>query len=95
MNGMDQMRPLAQQPLALAQGFADQIEFSMFEVAQAAVDDARGAASHTRSEVILLNQQSALTGAGTLTCDGNAIDSPADDYNVEVLAVERSSGFNR
>jgi hypothetical protein len=43
----------------------------------------------------LLNQQCALPGAGTLTRDGHAIDSAADHDHVEMLAFNRSSGFDR
>jgi len=92
---MDQVRAFAEQAFAFAQRFTHQTELSVFEIAQSAVDDARGAAGHTRCEVILLDQQSALARAGTLTRDGNTVDSPADDHNVKVLAVERRSGFDR
>jgi hypothetical protein len=88
------MRAFAQQPLALAQGFADQIEFAVFQVAQAAVDDAGGTAGDAAGEVVLLDQQRAFAGTGAFPGDGNSVDAAADHDEVEVLAVERGAGFD-
>ena len=65
----------------------------MLQVAQAAVNDARGAAGNPRGEVILLEQKRAFSGARAFTGDGDAIDAASDDHHVEVLAFERGSGF--
>ena len=88
MDRLHQVRAFAQQSFALADGFPHQVEFAMFKVAQTAVDDASGSAGYTRAEVVLLNQQGALAGAGTLARNGDSIDPSTDDHDVKVLAFE-------
>jgi len=88
MDRLHQVRAFAQQSFALADGFPHQVEFAMFKVAQTAVDDASGSAGYTRAEVVLLNQQGALAGAGTLARDRDSIDPSTNDYYMKVLAFE-------
>ncbi len=90
---MHQVRALAEQAFALADGFAYQIEFAVLEVAQAAVNDSSGPAGHARGEIVLFDEQSALSGAGTLARDGYSVDAAADDHHVKVLAFQRGSRF--
>ena len=89
MYGMHQVRALLQQAPAFEQRLADQSELGMLQVAQAAVDDARGAAGGAGGEVVLLDQQGAAAGAGAFPGDGNAVDSAANDDDLEALAFER------
>ena len=56
MHWVHQVRAFAKQAISLPYRFANQIQFSMFQVTQAAVDDACGTAGDARSEVILLDQ---------------------------------------
>ena len=56
MHWMHQVRAFAQQAISLADRIANQIQFTMLQVTQAAVDDACGTAGDARSEVILLDQ---------------------------------------
>jgi hypothetical protein len=65
----------------------------MFEISQAAVNDAGGTASHAGGEVILLNQESAFAGTCTFASDCDPVDAAPDDHHVKVLAFERRSGF--
>ena len=60
---MHQVRVTAQQTLALAQGLTHQPDLGMLQVAQAAVNNSGGAAGRTRSEVVLLKQKRAPSGA--------------------------------
>jgi hypothetical protein len=92
---MDQMRPLAQEPFPFAQRFPNQTQFAVLKISQAAVNDSRGAAGDSRSEIVLLDQQRFLTCAGTLARDGNAVDAAPDDHNVEALRFQRGAGSDR
>jgi hypothetical protein len=91
--GMHQVRAFAEQALALVNRFAYQIKFAMLEVSQAAVNDAGGPASNARGKIVLFDEQSALSGAGTLARDGHSIDAAADDHHMKVLAFQRGSRF--
>ncbi len=88
MHGVDQVRAFAEQTLALAHRLADQVEFAVFEVAQAAVNDPGRTAGDARGKIVLLDQESALSGARTLACDSHAIDATADHNYVKVLAFQ-------
>jgi len=63
----------------------------MLQVSQAAMDHASGAAGNSGAEVVLLEDQSALAGAGTLARDGDSVDSAADDHHVKMLGFQRGS----
>ncbi len=82
---MDEVRALADQPLAFAKRFADEADLAILEVTKAAVDDAGGTAGGTGSEVVLLEQENATACAGTLPRDRNSIDSAADHNNFETV----------
>src|ERR1700751_3750590 len=86
MDGLHQVRAFAQQSFAFADGFPDQIEFAMFQVAQAAVNNAGGSAGPSRAEVVLLNQQGAPSGASALARDRDSIDPSTNDNYMKVLA---------
>jgi hypothetical protein len=65
----------------------------MLKVSQAAMDDACRPAGYSRSEIVLLDQQSALAGAGTLARDSHPIDAASDDHHLKVLPFQRGSRF--
>ena len=54
---MHQVRALLQQAPAFDQRLADQSELGMFQVAQAAVNDARGTTGRAGCKVVLFDQQ--------------------------------------
>src|ERR1700722_15102007 len=93
MKRMNEVRSLAQKAFALAQGFADEIDFAVLEIAQTAVDDARGTAGDAGGEVVLLDQKSALAGAGAFAGDRDSVNAAADHDHVEVLAVDGGARF--
>src|SRR5438067_1308320 len=75
---MDQVRRDPQQNLTFLQRFKDQREFKMLEVAQTAVDQARGGLGGAGAEVALFQQRdvhAALRGIAGYTC---AVNSSAD-----------------
>ena len=88
MNRMHQVGTFLQQATALRQGFTDQPDLRVFQVAQAAVNNSRGPTSGTRGEVLLLDQKCAASGAGALARDGHAVDSTTDDNHLEVFAFQ-------
>ena len=88
---MYQVRALAEQAITLAHRLADEAQFAMFQVTQAAMNNARGAAGNPGGEIILLDQQSALAGAGALPRHRDAIDAAPDDDNLESLAFQGSA----
>jgi hypothetical protein len=90
---MYQVRAFAEQAFALAHGFPYQIKFTMLEIAQTTMNDACRPAGHPRGEIVLLDQQSALAGAGALARDSHSIDAAADDHHLKVLAFQRGSRF--
>ena len=72
------------------QRLAHQPDLGVFQVAQAAMNDARGPAGGAGGEVMLLNQQRTTAGASTFPRDGDAIDSAADHDHVEAFAFQRT-----
>jgi hypothetical protein len=66
-----EMRKIAKQKLTLAEDVAGQADVAGFESAEAAVEAERAAAG-AGGEIVLLNQQGALAGAGTFAGDGDA-----------------------
>ena len=93
MERLDQVGAFGEKAFALAHRFPNQTQFTMLQVSQAAMNDARGTARNARGEVILLQQKRAFSGARTFPCDGGTVDAASDDHHVEVLAFERGSGF--
>jgi hypothetical protein len=95
VNGIHQVRPFLQQPLPLAYRLLHQRQLSVFQIAQAAVNDAGRTAGDARSEVVLLDQQRALPGPRAFARQSHAIDAAADDYDLEVLIIQGRSRFYR
>ena len=71
---------------ALPQRLPYQADFPMFQVAQAAMNDARGAAGCSRSKIILLDYRHGFSATNTLPRNGNAVDPAAYYQNIKVLA---------
>ena len=88
MNWVHQVRALLQQVSAFDQRLADQSELRMFQVAQAAVNNARGTTRGAGCEVVLFDQKRPASSAGAFPRDGNAVDSPANDDYLEAFIVE-------
>jgi hypothetical protein len=84
---MHQMLSFAQQALSLANGLADQRNFTVLEIAEAAMYDSRRSAGHPRSEVVLLDQQRALSGASAFARHCHTVNAPPKDDYLEVLAL--------
>lgn len=91
---MYQVRPLAQHALSFTHGFTHEVEFAMLEVAKTAMNDASGPASDARGEVVLLDQQRALSGASAFPSYGDPVDASSDDDHMKVLAIQCRSGFD-
>ncbi len=80
----DQMRRRAQQHFAFAQRLAHQAKFVMLEITQAAVNELGRRRRGTGGEIVLLDQDDAQAAAGGVARDAGAVDTAADDSEVEV-----------
>jgi hypothetical protein len=87
--GTHKVRPVSQQALAFPQGFADEPDLTMFQISQAAVNNAGGPAAGSCPEVVLLKQENPALRPRALSRDGSAVDSTSNNDNVEILALER------
>jgi hypothetical protein len=92
---MHEVRFFPKQLFPLAERFPNQTYFTVLQITQAAVNDARGAAGYSRSEVILLDQQGMFARAGALPRYSDAIDAAANHHYLKVLAFQGSSGICR
>ena len=81
------MGKLANQLVAVAENIASEADVASLKRAQAA-EHTRGATAGAGGEVVLLDEQRALAGAGALTGDGQADEAAADDGDLEVLSRE-------
>ncbi len=88
----DDVRCRAQQDFAFLQGFAHQLEFVIFEVAQAAVDELGAGRGGMLGQVMLLAQQHAQAAPGRIARDARAVDAAA--YHQEII-FERHSPLLR
>ncbi len=79
---MDDVRSLGQQYLSLGEGFADQAEFVVFQVAQAAVDQLAAGGGGVGGEVVLFAKEHRHPAPGGVRRDPRAIDAAADDGQV-------------
>lgn len=94
LNRMDEVRSFAEKALSLSHRLPNEADFSMLQVTQPAVDDASGAAGHAGREIILLDQQSALSGEGAFARNRDPIDPAANNDDVEMLSFNRWSWFD-
>ena len=82
-SGTHEMRTLIEEAFALAQGFANEAELSIFEVPKSAVNDARGATGGSGGEVVLFEKEHTPACARTLSRNGDTVDSSTDHYDFE------------
>jgi hypothetical protein len=92
--GLGQMGRDAVEDLALKRHGADRGDVAEREVAQASVDELRGAARCARGEVARLEQGHAQAAASSFAGDAGACDASTDHDQVEALGLEpRDTGF--
>jgi hypothetical protein len=91
-----------EEAVALDAGLEDEAEVAVLEVADAAVDEAGGAAGGAAGEVLALDEGDAQAAQGGISGDATAGDAAADDEDIEVLRGEgeqplgaRSGGLGR
>ena len=72
-----------QQHLAFPQGLADQAEFAVFEVAQAAVDKLGAGRGGAARQVVLFAEQHRKPPSGGVTGDAAAVYAAADNGQVK------------
>jgi len=90
----DYVRRRAQQHLAFNQGLADQAEFVVLEVAQAAMDQLRGGRRGGVTEVGGFAEQHAETPPGGIARDSRAIDAATDDQKINDLGITLLSSLD-
>jgi hypothetical protein len=78
----------AEEPGALDAGLEDEGEVAVLEVADAAVDEAGGAAGGAGGEVLALDEGDAEAAEGGIASDTTARHTTADDEEVEALGGE-------
>ena len=88
---LDDVRRLPQHHLALGERFADQPEFVLLEIAQAAVDQLGAPLRRGRRDVALLDHEHLEPASGRIARDARAVDAPADDEEIEL----RFAGWHR
>ena len=94
MQRLDKLGSDSEQDGALAQRLAHQVEFEIFQVTKATVNELRIFTAGSGCEMRLLDQ----TGAKGLACiagaqseiaqNAGAVDAPADDQNIDWLRLE-------
>jgi hypothetical protein len=77
----------AQQPIALAAGLARHAELTLGDVAEAAVNELRGAARGAGGEVLALDEQRAQAARGGVAQHGGARDAAAHHQQVDAVAL--------
>lgn len=64
------------------------VHFAALQIAQAAVDEARGTAGSSGRKIILLQNQGPYTAPGAFTSNGHTVDAAADYHYIEFLVQE-------
>lgn len=80
---VDEMRGELAEEIAFAAGFGDEGELTMFEIAEAAVDEFAGTTGSAGGEVGLLDQGDAKTTERGVTRDAGAENTAANDQQVK------------
>ncbi len=80
------VRRRTQHDFALRERLADEREFVLLEIAQAAVDQLAARTRRVRREVVLLAQQHRQAAPGRIARDRRAVDAAADDENIDLIA---------
>ena len=91
-HGPDDVRRSPQENLPLDQGFADEAELVIFEIAQPAVDEFAGTRRCSFGEIAFLDEQDRKSTTGGVARDSGAIDAAADDSEVEVSKIRHRGG---
>jgi hypothetical protein len=86
--GPDEVGSQAEEAGALDAGLEDETEVAVLEVADAAVDEAGGAAGGAGGEVLALDEGDLETAEGGIAGDATPGDAAADDEEVEDLGGE-------
>ena len=87
-HGLDQVGcELVDQQVALGEGLVDEVEVEHLQVAQAPVDQFRGAARRPARPVLGLHDADAQSAGGGLQCDAGAGHAAPDDEDVEAVVV--------
>ena len=81
---LDQVRRGVEQPLALSQRLADQVDLEVLEIADPAVDHAAVPGRGGARDVVLLDQQDRQSAHGGVARDGRAVDAGAQHDDVEL-----------
>ena len=88
--GPDDVRRRAQQDLALDQRLAHQTELVVLQITQTAVDQLAAGRGGVAREVVLLAQQDGQPATHGVARDARAVDSAADDQEVDRLIHRQS-----
>ncbi len=86
--GPDEVGSEPQEAIALDAGLEDEAEVAVLEVADAAVDEAGGAAGGAGGEVLALDEGDAQAPEGGIASGARAGDAAADDEDIELLGGE-------
>lgn len=78
----DDVRRHVQQPLALDQRLSHQPELTIFQIAQAAMDQLGRGRGGVARQIVLLDQQHRQAAPGGVARDPRAVDAAADDQQV-------------
>src|SRR5581483_10992507 len=92
MQRVYKMGALGEQAIALPQRFPDEIQLSMLEIAQSAMNNARRAAGRAGGDIATLQQQGSRPTASTFAGNGDTVDAAADHYHLEAVSIERRTG---
>jgi hypothetical protein len=82
------MGPLAKELLAFLKRLPHQANFSEFQIAKTAVDNARRPAGGSGAEIILLQQQNFAFRTRALPGNCDAVDPAADHNDMEPLTIQ-------
>jgi hypothetical protein len=83
---MDQMWREPKQMASLGAGLEDEVELSVLEIANAAVNQARGSARRAAREIVLLDERHGEAAQCCVARNAASRDAAADDEKVEPMA---------
>ena len=89
------MRRCGQQHFALVQGFGDQSELVLFQIAEPAVDQLGAGGRCMRGQIVLLGQQHGQAAPRRVASDAGTVDPPADDQQVEAIIAGQEGDLLR
>src|SRR5436190_23879591 len=83
----DDVRCRFEQYFAFGQGFADEAELVIFEIAQAAVNILAGARARALREIALFAEDHPQSASSRIACDPRAVDAAADDQKIDNTSI--------